>query len=82
MKVLKRIYWGSRLLLAVPFWLASGLFLGAVEAGLLASRGLRLGQMGFARAGNWMAWGETMPDSVDRKIERRLNRLTMWRDKP
>jgi len=82
MKVLKGAYWTGRFALAIPFWVASGICLGAVELCLLLARGLRLGQMGFARVGNWLMWGTAEPDSVDMKIERRLSRLTAWRDKP
>lgn len=82
MKLLKGTYWLGRFVLAVPFWFMSGLFLGGVELFLVMARGLRLGQMGCARVGNWLVWGEAQPDSVDMKIDRRLNRLTSWRDKP
>jgi len=82
MKWLTGTYWLGRCVLAVPFWFASGFFLGGVELCLILARSLRLGQMGCARVGNWLVWDNTLPDSVDMKIDRRLNRLTSWRDKP
>lgn len=79
MRILKGTYWLGRYVLAVPCWFGSGLFLGAAELTLWLARGARLGQMAFARIGNWLAYGEMVPDSVDQKIERRLDRLANWR---